>query len=188
MILRAPAWALRPLSGSGADRLTRRYLWGNSDGLLVSVEISFRMGDRKSLFAAAFLTEQLAPRIAAGLSAFRQTELNLLDRRQRLANRQQLIATALSSLHSPPSSQRHLPPIFLDRRHMQHRLRERETELQHASNLSAMGETVAALVHEINQPSGASSWRRAILNLSSKCFGVPSDTLVMGTATLRARR
>lgn len=102
--------------------------------------------------------QQLRKQIRAGLDEFRADEIARLGQRQlnadRDASRSVWLVAAIVVLSGLTAG---LGFFLLQRERAQQRIRELQTELQHLSRVTTMGQTASMLAHEINQPLSATT-------------------------------
>ena len=136
--------------------------------------------------------------IGSGLSAFRAVETQLLQERQKLAERQTVLLTYLSFmivLAAPALGAIGLVLLLRE----QNRLRNRELQLQleHSQRLNLMGETASTLAHELKQPlTSATNYLAVLKNLCTRsgdeqALGVAQktgDQLVRANAIIQRLR
>ena len=87
------------------------------------------------------------------LQGLRQTEVDLLDRRQHQADRDSTVSTILATATIVLAlGAAALGMFLLQHEHARARQHELQAELLHVSRLNTMGQTASALAHEVNQP------------------------------------
>jgi C4-dicarboxylate-specific signal transduction histidine kinase len=102
--------------------------------------------------------QALRRQIRAALEEFRASEIALLGARQadadRAVTRSMALVGAIVLLSGAVAG---LGIFLLQRERSQHRIRELQTELEHLSRLTTIGQTASMLAHEINQPLAATT-------------------------------
>jgi two-component system, LuxR family, sensor kinase FixL len=97
--------------------------------------------------------ERLTPQIREGLAQLRQTELTLLDQRQRGAQRDAELANLLAIAAGVLALLSVALGLFLlQRQRSRYRIQQLQSELIHVSRLNTMGQTASMLAHEMRQP------------------------------------
>jgi len=124
--------------------------------------------------------QQLRREMRAQLDAFRANEIQLLSQRQERANRAATISSVLAAVTAMLGvALAGLGIYIMQRERGLSRVRELQTELQHLSRVTMMGQTASMLAHEINQPlSAASNYLAASRRVLESAEGAPPAKVV----------
>ena len=111
-----------------------------------------RLADALSILKTA-RAERLTQQIRERLAQLRQTELALLDERQRRAERDSARANMLAVTAGVLAlASLALGLLLLQRQRSRYRIQQLQSELIHVSRLNTMGQTASMLAHEMRQP------------------------------------